>query len=98
MPFDLFGDALDSGSAGNQMIERTAFRTGLGRPFGMAALVALQLATKPMLDEPAGALRALEAMTAYTAKGQGRVAAAIEEQERLVAAFDGLAHSAQQNR
>src|SRR4051812_36426186 len=42
-----------------------------------------------MLDEPCGAARTLEAMAAGAAQGQGRVTAAIEEQERLLAGLEG---------
>src|SRR5215468_7741995 len=39
---------------------------------------------KAMLDEPCGAARTLEAVAASAAQGQRRVAAAIEEQQRLL--------------
>ena len=43
-----------------------------------------------MIDQPGIADGAGEAMTAGTAQGQRRIAAAIEEQQRLLAPFDGV--------
>src|SRR5262249_41671167 len=52
---------------------------------GVAAMVAQEPPGIAMLDQPCGAIRALEAMTAGAAQGQGRVAAPIEKQQRLLA-------------
>ncbi len=55
----------------------------------MAAVVALQLAHESMLDEPRRAVRALEAMPTITAQREGRIAAAVQEQHRLLARLQG---------
>ncbi len=46
-------DALHAGAAGNQMIQRAAFRAGLRHRLMIAALVAHQLAAKTMFHQPA---------------------------------------------
>src|SRR5262245_14637254 len=51
-----------------------------------------------MLDEPSVAIRAGEPKSASTAERQRRIAAAIEEQESLFAAFECVAHSLRQTR
>ena len=47
-----------------------------------------EAAGKAMLDQPCGAVRALEAVAASAAQGQRRVAAAIEEQQRLLTGLE----------
>ena len=93
----LLGNALHAGAAGHQMIEGAAFRAMIGRWLIMAALMALQLIAKPVLHQPAGTLRALETVTADAAERERRITAAIEEEQRLLALFDGLADAAQQD-
>ena len=61
---NLFGDALDARAAGDQMVERAAFRAGLGALFIVPAMVADELAAKAMLDQPGRADGAAEAMAA----------------------------------
>ena len=56
-----------------------------GRGSAVAAMVADERLAEPVLDQPGGAVRALEAMAAGAAKGQRRVAAPVEEQQRLFA-------------
>jgi primosomal protein N' (replication factor Y) len=51
----------------------------------MAAMVAGEAVHQPVLDHPRGAIGALEAMPAVAAQGQRRAAAAVEEQQRLLA-------------
>ena len=68
------------------MIERAAFRAGLGRVFLMAAMVALQLPAKPVLHQPGRTFRALETVAADPAERQRRIAPAIEKEQRLFAA------------
>ncbi len=63
----------------------------------IAALMALQLLPKAMLDQPARALRALEAVAADAAERQRRIAAPVEEKQRLLAALHGLADGAQED-
>ena len=50
-------------------------------------MVADELAAKAVLDQPARAVRALEAVAADAAERQRRIAAAVEEEQRLLAAF-----------
>ena len=88
MPDDLLGDPLDARAAGDQMVERAAFRAGLGPLFVMAAMMADELAAKAVLDQPARAVRALEAVAADAAERQRRIAAPVEEQQRLLAAAE----------
>ena len=85
---DLVGDALDAGAAGDQAVLLAAFGAGLGRRHDMAAMVAGEAVHQPVLDHPGGAVRALEAMAAVAAQGQRREAAAVEEQQRLLAALE----------
>ena len=50
-----------------------------------------------MLDHPGGTVRALEAMAAMAAQGQGGIAAPVEEEQALLARFEigfQLAHQA----
>ena len=49
---------------------------------------------KAVIDQPGVADRAGEAMAAGAAQGQRRIAAAIEEQQRLLAPLDREAESA----
>jgi hypothetical protein len=64
MAFYLLGDPFDPWAAGDQMIERPAFRAGLRRALVVTALMALQLLLEAVLDKPAGTLRSLETMAA----------------------------------
>ena len=73
------------GAAGDEAALGAATGTGLGRWGGEAAMVALQDLVETMLDQPGGAVRTLEAVTAGAAEGQRRVAAAVQEQQRLLA-------------
>ena len=76
---DLFGDALDAGATGDELVLLAATGTGLGRRRHPAAMMALQAARQSVLDEPGGALRAFDALAAGTAQGQRRIAAPVEE-------------------
>ena len=94
MAFHFFGNALHTRAASRQMIQRAAFRASLRRRFGIAALMALDLAAKAMLHQPARTLRALEAMTAHPAKRQRRITTTVEEEQRLLALLQRLGHAA----
>ena len=85
---DLVGDALDAGAAGDQAVLLAALGAGLGRRHHMAAMVAGEAVHQPVLDHPGGAVGALEAVAAVAAQGQRREAAAVEEQQRLLAALE----------
>ena len=98
MADDFFRDALDAGTAGNEMVEGAAFRAGIGTLLVVAAMVADELAAKAVLDQPARTVRALEAVAADAAERQRRIAAAVEEEQRLLAALQRVAHLRQQDR
>ena len=76
------------GPAGDQAVLLAAFGAGLGRRHDVAAMVAGEPVHQPVLDHPRGAVGALEAMAAVAAQGQRREAAAVEEQQRLLAALE----------
>ena len=92
---DLLGDALDARPAGDEMVERAAFRAGVRPLLVMAAMVADELAAEAVLDQPARAVRALEAVAADAAQRQRRIAAPVEEEQRLLAALQRLRASAE---
>ena len=54
----------------------------------MAAMMAGEPVHQPVLDHPGRAIWALEPVAAVAAKRQRSKAAAVEEQERLLAAFE----------
>ena len=85
---DLVGDPLDAGAAGDEAVFLAAFGAGLGRRHDVAAMVAGEAVHQPVLDHPRRAIGALEAMPAVAAQGQRREAAAVEEQQRLLAALE----------
>ena len=81
----LLGQALDSGTAGDQPIERAAGRAVVELGAAVAAVVAEQAPAQAMVDQPGAAVRAAQPMAAGPAQGERRKAAPIEEQERLLA-------------
>ena len=85
---DLVGDPLDAGAAGDQAVLLVAFGAGAGRRHHVAAMVAGEAGDEPVLDHPGGAVRALEAVAAMAAQGERRIAAAVEEQQALLAALE----------
>ncbi len=95
---DLLGDALDAGPAGDQRILGLAIRASLGDGNELAAMVAFEPAAEPVLDQPGRAVRAFEAEAAFPAERDRRIAAAVQEQERLLAARQGLADRLDQHR
>ena len=80
------GEPLDAGSASGQAVGFLACRADVGALFDMAAMMADERAAKAMLDQPGRAIGALEAMAAGAAQSQRRIAAPVEEQQRLFAA------------
>ena len=52
-------------------------------------MVALQPPGEPVLDQPGGAARTLHAVAAGAAQGQRRIAAAVQEEQHLLAGFQG---------
>ena len=85
---DLVGDALDPGTAGDERILVAAFGAFGRRRHDMAAMVAGKPVHQPVLDHPGGAIGALEAVPAGAAQGQRREAAAVEEQQALLAGLE----------
>src|SRR5581483_5842413 len=83
---DLLGDALDAGAARNERILRLAMRALVGDGDERAAMVAFEAAAEPVLDEPGRAVRTFELEAAFPAERDRRIAAAIEEEEGLLAA------------
>ena len=65
---------------------------------GEAAMVADELAAEAMIDQPGRAVGAGEAEAAGAAQRERRVAAAIEKQQRLLAALQRGLHRAGQHR
>ena len=88
---DLVGDPLDARAAGDQAVLLLALRAGLGRRHHMAAMMAGEAAGEAVLDHPGGAVRALEAVAAAPAEGERRIAAAVEEEQALLARRQSLA-------
>ena len=82
---DLVGDALDPGAAGDEAVLVAALGAQPRRGHDVAAMVAGEAVHQPMLDHPRGAIGALEAMPAGPAQGQRGEAAAVEEQQALLA-------------
>ena len=82
---DFVGDALDPGTARDKAVFLPAFRASFRWRHHMAAMVAGQTVHQPVLDHPGCAIRALETVAAVAAQGQRREAAAVEEQQGLLA-------------
>ena len=82
----LLGDALDARPARHQRMLGAAIRAGLGDRYESAAMVAFEPAAESVLDQPGRAVRAFEFEAAFAAERHRRIAAAIEKQQRLLAA------------
>ena len=76
---DLLMQALDPGAAGHKSAGGEAFRAQRRDWRAVAAMMADETVREAVLDQPGGAIRALEAVAAGPAQGQGRIAPAIEE-------------------
>ena len=83
-----FGDALDAGADSDQRVDFAALAAGFRLADFVAAMVAHEHAAETMLHQPGRAFRALILVAAGLAERQRRVAAAVEEQEGLLAAVD----------
>ena len=83
-----FLQALDARSDGGERIRRLAVRARGWMRHGETAMVANKLAAEAVIDQPSVAMRAGEAKAAGAAQRQRRIAAAIEEEQRLFAAFE----------
>ena len=72
------------GPTGVRLSGVAAVRAGLGPRLEVAAVVAHQHAAEAVLDQPGRAVGALEAVAAGPAQRQRRIAAPVEEQQRLL--------------
>src|SRR5882762_706003 len=79
---------LDAGADRDQRLLGRAMRTDMRTRHREAAVMADQTLAKPVIDQPGIADRAGKAMPAGPAQCQRRVAAAVEEQQRLFAPLD----------
>ncbi len=79
---------LDAGADGREGIGRVAVRALRWRRHGETAMMADQPLAKAMIDQPGIAIRALQAEAAGAAERERRVAAAVQEQQRLFFAFE----------
>src|SRR5260370_20417695 len=78
----------DAGAARDERISRLTLRAFRRQRHREAAMVADQAAPEPVIDQPGVAIRTSEPKSALAAKRERGVAAAIEEKEGLLAAFD----------
>ena len=84
----LFLQPLDAGTDRDQRFLRRAMRTDVRARHREAAMVADQPLAKAVIHQPGVADGAGEAMPAGAAQRQRRIAAAVEEQQRLLAPLD----------
>ena len=77
------------GPIGDEAVDRAALAAGLRRPHLVAAMVAHEDAAEAVLDQPGVAIGALVLVAAGLAEGQRGIAAAVEEEQRLLAAIEG---------
>ena len=80
--------ALDAGADRDQRLLGLAMRTDMRARHREAAMMADQPLAKAMIDQPGIADGAGKAMPAGAAQRQRRIAAAVEEQQRLLAPLD----------
>ena len=81
----LLGQPLDAGPAGREAVFGVAGGTSLGQRPPVVAMMAVEGAGEAMFHQPSAAVRAVEAVPAGAAEGQRRIAAAVEEEQRLLA-------------
>src|SRR5262249_61980303 len=77
-----------TGADRDERIGRLAFRTLHWRRHRETAMVADESAPEPVIDKPGVAVRTGEPKSALAAEREPGIAAAVEEQERLLAAFE----------
>ena len=94
---DLLGDALDARAARHERMLGPAIRACLGDRHESPAMVAFEPAAESVLDQPGRAVRAFEFEAAFPAERHRRIAAAIEEQQRLLAARKRLGDRIDEN-
>ena len=88
--------ALDAGTDRDQRFLGRAMRADIRARHREAAMVTDQPLAKAVIDQPGVADRAGKAMPAGAAQRQRRIAAAIEEQQRLLALLDRVSDLARQ--
>ena len=81
------GDPFDPGAAGDEAVGFAAFGAGLGGGRLVPAMVAGEPVGEAVFDQPRAAIGALVAKAAIAAQRQRGIAAPVEEQQRLFAAF-----------
>ena len=84
----LLGQPLHPRADGGKAPHGLTMRAGLGHGRAVAALVADKTFQEPMLDHARVALVASDLMAAGAADGDGRIAPAVQEQERLFPPLD----------
>ena len=87
---DLFLQPLDARADGDQRLLGLTLRTGMRPRHREAAVMTDQPLAKAVIDQPRIADVAGKAVTAGAAQRQRRIAAPIEEQQRLLAPLDRL--------
>ena len=95
---DLLRQPLDAGADGHQALGVAAAGAGFRPLLRMAAMVAEQHAAEAVLDQPGRAVGALEAVAAGAAERQRRIAAPVEEQQRLFVPLERLGDRLDQRR
>src|SRR6202042_54331 len=83
--FSLLSQALDPWPAGGERVGFMALRAKSRSALDMAAMMANERGAKSVFDQPGRAIGAFEAMSASPAQREGRIAAPIEKQHRLLA-------------
>src|SRR5262249_38760401 len=83
---------LDSGADRDERIGRLTLRALHRWRHREAAMVADEATLEPVIDQPGVAIRTGEPKSALPAERERGIAAAIEEEERLFAAFDRARH------
>ena len=89
---------LDAGTDRYERVDRLALRTARRRRLREAAMMADQAAPEAVIDQPGIAVGTGQAKSALPAERERRVAATVEEQERLLAALDRAPHRLRQSR
>src|SRR5215217_7850331 len=83
----LFGNALDARTDGHETVDLPALTAMFGCPHLVTAMVTHEDAAKAVLDHPGGTVGALILVPAGIAERQRSIAAAIEKEQRLLAAI-----------
>ena len=89
---DLFLEPLDARPAGDEGVRRLALRAVRRARRVEAAVMADERALEAVLDQPGVAVRAVEPEAAGAAERERRIAAPVQEQQRLLAALQRGVH------